>query len=130
MKEDKMLIRKSLLMLFCFFICTSFSTFAQQLSSEQVKAAFIYNFIKHVRWGNEDIDEKNQFIIGVYGDGKFAELLNKTLSKRVIKKKSSKSSLSKKFKTVEKLICFSLLQIEIQKLLISLQSLEVATHFW
>jgi signal transduction histidine kinase len=98
MKEDKMLIRKSLLMYFCFFICTSFSTFAQQLSSEQVKAAFIYNFIKHVRWGNEDIDEKNQFIIGVYGDGKFAELLIKTLSKRVIKNKIIKVIIIKKIK--------------------------------
>jgi signal transduction histidine kinase len=96
MKNAKMLIRKSLLMLFCFFICTSISTFAQQPSSEQVKAAFIYNFIKHVRWDNEDIDENNQFIIGVYGDDEFAELLNKILSKRVINKKIIKVIIIKK----------------------------------
>ncbi|MFB0999189.1 MAG: hypothetical protein QMC13_03035, partial [Colwellia sp.] len=72
MKKAKVLIRKSLLMLFCFIICTSVTTFAQELTSEQVKAAVIYNFIKHVRWDNKDIDEKNQFIIGVYGDVRFA----------------------------------------------------------
>ncbi|MFB0982037.1 MAG: YfiR/HmsC family protein [Alteromonadaceae bacterium] len=98
MKKAKVLIRKSLLMLFCFIICTSVSTFAQELTSEQVKAAFIYNFIKHVRWDNKDIDEKNQFIIGVYGDDRFAKLLNKILSERVIKNKIIKVILIKKIR--------------------------------
>ena len=87
MKKKIEIISKSLLMLFCFFICTSFSTSAQQLGSEQVKAAFIYNFIKHVSWNNENKDDNNQFIIGVYGDDEFSGLLKKILSKRVIKNK-------------------------------------------
>jgi len=74
-------------MFFCFVFCTSTPLFAQQLDSEQVKAAFIYNFIKHVSWNNEKKDGNKQFIIGVYGDDKFAELLKNTLSKRVIKNK-------------------------------------------
>jgi signal transduction histidine kinase len=87
MNKTRILIRKSLLMLFCFVFCTSTPIFAQQLGSEQVKAAFVYNFIKHVSWDNENKDENKQFIIGVYGDEGFAELLKKTLSKRVIKNK-------------------------------------------
>jgi len=87
MKETKILIRKFLLMFFCFVICTSIPVFAQQLGSEQVKAAFIYNFIKHVSWNNKHKDDKKEFIIGVYGDEGFAELLKKKLSKRVIKNK-------------------------------------------
>jgi signal transduction histidine kinase len=87
MKKKIEIISKSLLMFFCFFICTSFSTSAQQLGSEQVKAAFIYNFIKHVRWNNENKDDNSQFIIGVYGDDEFSGLLKKTLSKRVVKNK-------------------------------------------
>jgi signal transduction histidine kinase len=71
-----------MLMLFCFFIFTSAPTFAQQLDSEKIKAAYIYNFIKEVKWQNAN--ERKQFIIGVYGDDAFAELLNKTLSNRVI----------------------------------------------
>ena len=74
-------------MFFCFVFCTSTPIFAQQLGSEQVKAAFIYNFIKHVSWNNEKKDGNKQFIIGVYGNDKFAELLKNTLSKRVIKNK-------------------------------------------
>lgn len=90
MNKTIILIRKSLLMLFCFVFCTSTPIFAQQLGSEQVKAAFIYNFIKHVSWDNGNKDENKQFTIGVYGDERFAELLKKTLSKRVIKNKITK----------------------------------------
>jgi signal transduction histidine kinase len=86
MKKKIILMSKSLLVLFCFFICTSTPIFAQQLDSEQVKAVYIYNFVKNVTWLNEN--EKDQFIIGIYGDDGFAEQLNKTLSKRVIKNKT------------------------------------------
>ena len=88
MKKKIILMSKSLLVLFCFFICTSTSIFAQQLNSEQVKAVYIYNFVKNVTWLNEN--EKDQFIIGIYGDDNFAKQLNKTLSKRVIKNKTIK----------------------------------------
>ncbi|NQZ88681.1 MAG: DUF4154 domain-containing protein [Colwellia sp.] len=87
MNKTRVLIRKSLLMFFCFVICTSIPIFAQQLGSEQVKVAFIYNFIKHVSWNDEAKNDKKQFIIGVYGDDEFAGLLKNKLSKRVIKNK-------------------------------------------
>jgi signal transduction histidine kinase len=88
MQKKIMLMSKPLLMLFCFFISTSSSIFAQKIDSEQVKAAYIYNFIKHVSWQNEN--NKQQFVIGVYGDDTFAALLNNTLAKRVIRNKPIK----------------------------------------
>lgn len=86
MKKKIMLISKNLLMLFCFLICTFTPTYAQQLNSEQIKAAYIYNFIKHVEWQNED--EKTKFIVGVYGDETFANQLDVVLSQRVIRNKT------------------------------------------
>jgi len=86
MKNKIMLINNSLLMLLCFFLCSSIPSFAQQSGSEQIKAAYIYKFIKHVNWQNEK--EKTQFIIGVYGDDAFANQLNKLFSKRLIKNKT------------------------------------------
>jgi len=81
-----MLVSNPLLMLFCFFISISFSSHAQEIDSEKLKALYIYNFIKHVAWPNEE--NKSEYIIGVYGDEAFAQLLNITLSKRIIKNKS------------------------------------------
>jgi signal transduction histidine kinase len=88
MKKKIILMSKYLLVLFCSFIWTSTPIFAQQLDSEQVKAVYIYNFVKNVTWLNEN--ETDQFIIGIYGDDDFAEQLNKTLSKRVVKNKTIK----------------------------------------
>jgi len=91
MNKKIMLISKSLLMLFCFFICTLTPASAQQINSnqidiDQIKAAYIYNFIKHVDWQNED--KKTKFIVGVYGDDTFAKQLNIALSQRVLKNKT------------------------------------------
>jgi len=79
------LVSNALLMLFCFFISISFSSNAQQLTSEQVKTAYLNNFIRHVNWPNEE--NKPKYLVGVYGDEAFAQLLNRTLSKQIIKNK-------------------------------------------
>jgi signal transduction histidine kinase len=83
MKNIIFTIIKPLLMLFFIFI--SNSSFAQQLDSEQIKSAYLYNFIKHVIWPNEN--EKSKFVVGIYGDDIFARTLKKTLSKRLIRGK-------------------------------------------
>lgn len=83
-----MLISKALLVMFCFFIYIPFDSLAQQMNSEQIKSAYLFNFIKHVRWQNEAA--KTQFVIGVYGDDIFANKLKKSLSQRVVKNKTIK----------------------------------------
>jgi len=80
-----LLVSNPLLMLFCFFITITFSSYAQQLTSEQLKTAYLNNFIKHVNWPNEE--NKPEYIVGVYGDEAFAQLLNRTLSKLIINNK-------------------------------------------
>jgi signal transduction histidine kinase len=86
MMKKKMIVSNPLLIFFCFFISISFSSNAQQLGSDKIKALYLYNFIKHVNWPNED--NKTSYIVGVYGDEAFAQLLSNTLSKRIIKNKS------------------------------------------
>jgi signal transduction histidine kinase len=94
MMNKIILVSNRLLMLFCFFISISFSSNAQdELASDKVKAAYIYNFIKHVSWPNEK--NKPEYIVGVYGDETFAQLLNRTLSKHTIKNKSVTITLIK-----------------------------------
>jgi len=80
-------------MLFCFFICTTSTSHAQQLTRDQVKVAYIHNFIKHVNWPNEE--SKSGYIVGVYGDEAFALLLNKVMSQRIIKSKPVTISIIK-----------------------------------
>jgi len=58
---------------------------AQQLSSEQIKAAYLFNFIKHVQWPNER--EKLKFTIAIYQDPKFYQVISKALEQRYVKGK-------------------------------------------
>ena len=88
-----MLVSNYLLMLFCFFISITFSSYAQQLTSDQIKAAYLNNFIKHVNWPNEE--NKSGYIVGVYGDEAFAQLLNRSMSKLIIKNKPVTISIIK-----------------------------------
>ena len=67
-----------------FFILMSFCTFtsAQKLKSEQVKAAFIFNFIKHIHWPNEK--NKQQLTLAVYDNKTFFNTLKSTLNDRIV----------------------------------------------
>ncbi|WP_284244302.1 YfiR/HmsC family protein [Thalassotalea insulae] len=60
-------------------------TFAQQLSSEQIKAAYLYNFLKHVKWPQEQ--SKQQFVLAIYQDDDFYRTINQALSRRLVKGK-------------------------------------------
>ncbi|OKY27035.1 MULTISPECIES: YfiR/HmsC family protein [Thalassotalea] len=58
---------------------------AQQLSSDKIKTAYLYNFIKHVAWPSED--KKNAFTIAVYQDTDFYHKVQKELARKQVKKK-------------------------------------------
>jgi signal transduction histidine kinase len=72
-----------------FLLCAFFflvSVSAQKINKEQVKVAYIYNFLKHVNWPKEG--EKSHFLLGVYQDKKFHDLLKKSFKKKQVKNKN------------------------------------------
>ena len=58
---------------------------AAEFNDQQVKAALIYNFIKHVTWPNES--KKISFTVGVYKDSEFSLLLANAVKNRQVKGK-------------------------------------------
>jgi signal transduction histidine kinase len=72
-------------MLCVFFLTCSSILSAQQLTGNQLKALYLYNFIMHIDWPDEA--NKTQYTIGVYGDDDFFQQLNSTLSQRTIQNK-------------------------------------------
>jgi len=71
-----------------FLLCAFFflvSTNAQQLNKEQIKVAYIYNFLKHINWPEEE--KKPYFVLGVYQDKKIHDLLNKSFKNKKVKNK-------------------------------------------
>ena len=79
---------KSLLLSTLFFVI---STYAQQLNKEQIKVAYIYNFIKHINWPEEA--KKPHFKLGVYQDKAFYNLLKKSFKDKQVKNKTIEISL-------------------------------------
>lgn len=73
-----------LLLLCAFFFLLS--TNAQQLNKEQIKVAYIYNFLKHINWPEEE--KKSHFVLGVYQDKKIYDLLKKSFKNKKVKKKN------------------------------------------
>jgi len=71
---------------FCLFLMTNVS--AQQLSKEQIKIAYIYNFLKHITWPEED--KKQQFVLAVYQDKAFQNSLAKAFQNKKVKGKDIK----------------------------------------
>jgi len=61
---------------------------AQQLSSEQIKAAYLYNFIKHVQWPDEK--DKSGFTIAIYQNPEFYAVISQALAQRLVKNKPIK----------------------------------------
>lgn len=59
---------------------------AQQLDSDQVKVAYIFNFIKHIHWPASE--GKSSIILAVYDDAGFYRVLKKALEKRRVNGKA------------------------------------------
>lgn len=57
---------RKVMLLFAVCCYSTLSVFAQQASEIQLKGAYIYRFIDHVEW--EDEDDSAEIIIGIYGD--------------------------------------------------------------
>lgn len=66
-------------------LCLGISTHGQQLDSEQVKTAYLFNFLKHVSWPNEN--QKQRYLVAIYQDQIFYQQVAKQLHGRQVKGK-------------------------------------------
>lgn len=89
-KFAKYFFKYSPIVALIFSVCFSYSnlTLAEegQPTESQVKAAFIYNFGKFVEWPPDQWGGK-YFIIGVYGDDDFAQVLREVAAGKFIHEK-------------------------------------------
>ncbi len=72
-----------------FFIVNSLfsvNTVAQPIDENRVKAAYIVNFIKHIKWPNEN--KKTRFTIAIYKDKAFYQLLQQAIANKKIRNKA------------------------------------------
>jgi signal transduction histidine kinase len=82
--------RKWIFTVFCLLLPLffTFHSFAQTLAKEQVKAIYLYNFIKHIQWPNEN--KKPFYLIATYNNPEFFTELNRTLARKKVKGKPIK----------------------------------------
>lgn len=72
------------------FLISSATSFSQQYTEYELKAAYLFNFGKFIQWPTESFKKTNDpFIIGIYGNNPFGESLqqiiqNKTLQNRPV----------------------------------------------
>lgn len=78
-------IKQILCSTFTLFLFLWHTSYAQQLNSEQIKAAYLYNFIKHVQWPDEE--NKSGFVIAIYQNPQFYRIISKALERRLVKGK-------------------------------------------
>ncbi|OFX34506.1 MAG: hypothetical protein A2X08_10375 [Bacteroidetes bacterium GWA2_32_17] len=58
---------------------------SQQYTEYELKAAYIFNFGKFVEWPSETFKKSNDpFIIGIYGNNPFSEILQQTIQNKTI----------------------------------------------
>ncbi|KQC08161.1 MAG: hypothetical protein APR62_05330 [Smithella sp. SDB] len=100
-KFIKAFFKYGLIIALIFSVCLSYSnfTFAEegQPTEAQVKAAFIYNFGKFVEWPADRMGGK-YFVIGVYNDDDFAQVLTEIVSGKFL---HEKPILIKQFSRIE-----------------------------
>jgi len=82
----RLTVVKQLYLLYYIIAISFFSSLsAEELDIKQVKAAYIYNFIKHISWPNEA--NKTEFTLAVYDNEPFYKSLKTALDGRLIKSK-------------------------------------------
>lgn len=84
--------RASIIFFVFFTLMSASSVFSAQVNKDQLKVAYLYNFLKHITWPEED--NKKQFVIAVYQDKQFNTLLVNALSSKKVKEKNIKVHLS------------------------------------
>lgn len=77
--------KKALFFAALLVLCFTRIGYAQEINSEQIKAAYLINFLKHVQWPNEE--NKQQYRIAIYQDPAFTQLLRSTFNNRRVKGK-------------------------------------------
>lgn len=60
--------------------------YAQELNSDQVKTAYLVNFIRHVNWPEDN--NKRAFELAIYQNDEFYRVISKALQSRVVKKQT------------------------------------------
>jgi len=70
---------------FLYSLFFSSYVFSQKLTGDQIKAAYIFNFLKHVTWPDEK--QKTVFRVAIYQDKKAFELFAKALNNQKVKNK-------------------------------------------
>jgi hypothetical protein len=67
-------------------MCAIFlKSYSQSYTEYEVKAAYIFNFAKFVKWPENSFSSKtSHLILGVYGTNPFGVILNKTINKRTV----------------------------------------------
>jgi len=73
-------------LMLCLSLSLAETISAQQLDSGQIKVAYLFNFIKHIKWPDED--KKANFVVAIYDDRAFYNILKKALNNRNVKNKS------------------------------------------
>lgn len=86
-----------LAMLTCIYYPASIAQ-AQEVNEKQIKAVFLYNLAHFVSWPNGIVENGGSFDVGVYGDGLFRRVLDKTVEKE---KKEGKQFVVGNIVTVE-----------------------------
>ncbi len=78
--------RPAAIILVCVLLITFGITTAFAAPSEyEIKAAFLFNFASYVEWPPRvSADSGGTFIIGVYGDNSFADLLRRTVAGKTV----------------------------------------------
>ena len=61
--------------------------FGRKYSEYDVKAAYIYNFIKFINWPSGYIESKKHIVIGVYKNQRFGDILEHLLENKKVKGK-------------------------------------------
>ncbi len=95
-------IKKLILMLSFTIVFIGYfnKTYSQQYSEYEVKAAYIYNFGKFVKWPKQSI--KKEFIIGVYGLNPFKGILKNALEGRTLYQRPIKIIYFSNLKDIDK----------------------------
>lgn len=61
----------------------SLSIKAQQFTDYEIKAAYIFNFTKFVKWPDKAFDNDNSpYVLGIYGNDPFGEIIKKIIGNR------------------------------------------------
>ena len=82
------MLRNTCILFVLAIILSVFQVKAQELSSEQVKSAYLFAFARHMTWENEE--QKEKFTIGVIGDRDIHKVLEKLALEKTVKEKRIK----------------------------------------